>query len=92
VGTNVGALPWIGPKTRVVDHAGHDIDTAEAILAKVRSGAQASAGKPWLLGGGWTLAAFPGGAPTKEALDAVLVDRPAGLDAADGHWGFRHGE
>jgi hypothetical protein len=111
VGTNAGARPWIGPKTRVVDLAGrmvipsfqdahvhpisggiemgqcdlHDIDTADAILAKVRSCAHESTGKPWLLGGGWTLAAFPGGAPTKEALDAVVGDKPAYLDAADGH-------
>lgn len=63
----------------------HDLETAEEILAKVRSCAAEGAGHPWLVGGGWTLTAFPKGAPTKEALDAIVPDRPAVLDAADGH-------
>jgi predicted amidohydrolase YtcJ len=63
----------------------HDIDTADAILAKIHSCAQESAGKPWLLGGGWTFTAFAGGAPTKEALDAIVGDKPALLDNADEH-------
>ena len=63
----------------------HDLETADAILDKVRSCVKESAGKPWLVGGGWTLAAFPGGSPNKEALDAIVRDKPVYLDAADGH-------
>jgi predicted amidohydrolase YtcJ len=63
----------------------HDIDTAEEILAKVRTCATGSTSRPWIVGGGWTLTAFPKGAPTKEPLDAIVADRPVLLDAADGH-------
>ena len=40
---------------------------------------------PWILGGGWYMGAFPGGAPTKDALDRLLPDRPAYLQSRDGH-------
>lgn len=40
---------------------------------------------PWILGGGWFMGAFPGGAPPKEPLDRLLPDRPAFLDSRDGH-------
>jgi hypothetical protein len=63
----------------------NDLPTAEAILEKVRACAAESAGRPWLLGGGWAVTAFPAGSPTREALDAVVPDRPALLSAADGH-------
>lgn len=39
----------------------------------------------WITGGGWSMDVFPGGTPTKEALDAVLPDRPAFLPNRDGH-------
>jgi predicted amidohydrolase YtcJ len=41
--------------------------------------------EPWILGGGWSMDVFPGGNPPKEALDAVLADRPAYLTSRDGH-------
>ena len=31
---------------------------------------------PWITGGGWAMAAFPGGTPTAADLDAVVPDRP----------------
>ena len=34
----------------------------------------------WISGGGWSMDAFPGGIPTRQALDAVVPDRP-GLPA-----------
>lgn len=61
------------------------LETAEAILAKVRACAAERPGPGWLVGSGWELPAFPGGAPTRAALDAVVPDRPAYLEAADGH-------
>ncbi|MBM7503414.1 amidohydrolase [Agromyces aurantiacus] len=47
-----------------------------------------SAGHPdqqWVLGGGWSMSAFPGGTPTAAALDRVVPDRPAFLPNRDGH-------
>ena len=40
---------------------------------------------PWLLGGGWDMAQFPGGTPTRRALDSVTGDRPAYLVNRDHH-------
>lgn len=39
----------------------------------------------WILGGGWSMDAFPGGTPTREELDALVPDRPAFLVNRDGH-------
>jgi predicted amidohydrolase YtcJ len=41
--------------------------------------------EPWILGGGWSMAAFPGGTPRREDLDEVVSDRPAYLENRDGH-------
>src|SRR5215217_2867047 len=30
----------------------------------------------WILGGGWSMDAFPGGAPTRDVLDGLVPDRP----------------
>ncbi|WP_417563840.1 amidohydrolase [Microbacterium sp.] len=47
--------------------------------------AAAHPGDEWVLGGGWSMSAFPGGTPTAAALDAVVPDRPAFLPNRDGH-------
>jgi predicted amidohydrolase YtcJ len=39
----------------------------------------------WITGGGWAMAAFPGGIPTRHQLDAVVADRPVFLPNRDGH-------
>src|SRR5579872_7013642 len=39
----------------------------------------------WVLGGGWTMSAFPGGLPTAADLDAVTDGRPAFLPNRDHH-------
>ncbi|MBV9207611.1 MAG: amidohydrolase [Actinobacteria bacterium] len=39
----------------------------------------------WVLGGGWTLAAFPGGLPAAADLDTVTGGRPAFLPNRDHH-------
>lgn len=61
----------------------NNLETRERIVEKVRACAQE--GRPWVVGGGWALPAFPGGAPTRELLDSLAPDRPAYLSAADGH-------
>ncbi|WP_232664558.1 amidohydrolase [Pseudonocardia sp. TRM90224] len=39
----------------------------------------------WVLGGGWSMDAFPGGRPARDLLDAVVGDRPALLPNRDHH-------
>jgi predicted amidohydrolase YtcJ len=39
----------------------------------------------WVLGGGWSMPAFPGGTPTADDLDAVTGGRPAFLPNRDHH-------
>ena len=39
----------------------------------------------WIQGGGWAMAAFPGGLPTARALDDVVADRPVALVNRDHH-------
>jgi predicted amidohydrolase YtcJ len=39
----------------------------------------------WILGGGWSMAAFPDGRPTRHHADAVVSDRPFFLPNRDHH-------
>ncbi len=55
------------------------------IRARVAAWAAANPDAPRVLGISWTFGAVPGGAPTKEMLDAVVTDRPVYLDANDFH-------
>jgi predicted amidohydrolase YtcJ len=41
--------------------------------------------EPWIVGGGWSMADFPGGIPTAVDLDRVVPDRPIYLESRDGH-------
>jgi predicted amidohydrolase YtcJ len=63
----------------------HDLGTLDQYLGAIRDYADAHPDEPWILGGGWTMDAFPGGVPTRETLDAVLPDRPSFLPNRDGH-------
>jgi predicted amidohydrolase YtcJ len=45
----------------------------------------------WITGGGWSMDAFPGGIPTREALDAVVPGRPVFLPNRDGHGAWVNG-
>ncbi len=59
--------------------------TREDYLALVRAYAEAHPDVPWILGGGWAMAAFPGGTPTAADLDLVVPDRPVFLPNRDHH-------
>ena len=61
-----------------------DGSTREEYLALVREYAERYEG-PWIRGGGWAMAAFPGGTPSAEDLDAVVPDRPVFLPNRDHH-------
>ena len=60
-------------------------DTAEDHLAAVAAYAAANPDREWIVGDGWSMETFPGGIPRREALDAVVPDRPVFLTNRDGH-------
>jgi predicted amidohydrolase YtcJ len=59
-----------------------------ACLDRVRAWSIAHPEAPWVLGEGWTTAAFPGGIPRAGDLDTAVADRPVLLRSADrqGAW------
>lgn len=61
--------------------------TARECLDAVRAYADAHPDTPggWVLGGGWGMALFSGGTPTRDLLDAVVPDRPVFVINADHH-------
>jgi predicted amidohydrolase YtcJ len=56
-----------------------------AYLQHVRDHAAAHPGVDWIQGGGWAMAAFPGGLPTARELDEAVPDRPVALVNRDHH-------
>jgi predicted amidohydrolase YtcJ len=60
----------------------HSIEDYQRVIGEY---AAANPEVPWILGGGWSMDAFPGGTPTKELLDAVVADRPVMLPNRDHH-------
>lgn len=60
-------------------------DTREECLAVVRAYADEHPGRPWVGGGGWSMAAFGPAGPTAAELDTVVADRPVFLPNADHH-------
>jgi predicted amidohydrolase YtcJ len=61
-----------------------DGGTREEYLALVRDYAARYDGE-WITGGGWQMAAFPGGTPSAADLDTVVPDRPVFLPNRDHH-------
>lgn len=59
--------------------------TAEETLEAIGRYAAAHPELEWILGAGWSMDAFPGGTPTRQALDAVVQDRPVFLENRDHH-------
>jgi predicted amidohydrolase YtcJ len=57
----------------------------DTYLRLVRDYADRHPERAWILGGGWAMAAFPGGTPTAAELDAVVPDRPVFLPNRDHH-------
>lgn len=66
----------------------HGAVTTEESVAVVAAYAAAHPEAEWILGGGWSMEAFPGGTPTAALLDAVVPDRPVYLPNRDGHGGW----
>jgi predicted amidohydrolase YtcJ len=63
----------------------HELTSAKAVADSIRACAEAAPALPWVRGGGWQLPLFPDGNPSRAMLDAAVPDRPAALEAADGH-------
>jgi predicted amidohydrolase YtcJ len=59
--------------------------TASDYLSAISSYEQSRRDLEWISGAGWAMAAFPGGLPRRETLDAVVSDRPALFVNRDGH-------
>jgi predicted amidohydrolase YtcJ len=60
--------------------------SVEDVLKILRAYAEKHPGDGWVLGGGWNYAIFvPGGAPDRNALDTLFLNRPVFLKAYDGH-------
>lgn len=60
----------------------------EAVQKRIHDFAKANPKSPWVLGRGWVYGSFRGSLPTKEQLDAVVLDRPAYMECYDGHSGW----
>ncbi|RNI21315.1 amidohydrolase [Flexivirga caeni] len=63
----------------------HEQATAPEYLAAICEYARSHPAAPWIVGGGWSMDAFPGGVPHRSPLDAVVQDRPVFLPNRDGH-------
>jgi len=63
----------------------HDARGLDEYLRIIAAYAAANPDREWILGGGWSLADFPGGLPRREDLDRVVPDRPVFLPNRDGH-------
>ena len=58
----------------------------QAYLDAISACATRMPDREWISGGGWSVAAFaPGGIPNKDALDAIVPDRPMVFSSTDGH-------
>src|SRR6204780_3816161 len=62
--------------------------TRHECLAAVSDYCSALPERAWVLGGGWTMSAFPGGLPTAADLDGVTQRRPAFLPNRGHHSGW----
>jgi predicted amidohydrolase YtcJ len=63
----------------------NDVYTRADYVALVAAYARTHPDRAWILGGGWYMSAFPRGAPDRQTLDAVVLDRPVYLTSRDGH-------
>ncbi|NUR90081.1 MAG: amidohydrolase, partial [Nonomuraea sp.] len=63
----------------------HEAGSAAEALDVIAAYARAHPEEEWISGGGWSMEWFPGGTPSRAALDAVVSDRPVHLTNRDGH-------
>jgi len=63
----------------------HDARGREGVLEAIAEYARTHPDEPWIIGGGWYMADFPGGTPHRDDLDRIVPDRPVALTVRDGH-------
>jgi len=80
-GFNDAHLHFLAVKGLELDGA----ETLEEVRSRLSAYARAHPDEPWITGRGWGHAAFPGAAPNKTHLDAVVADRAVLLVDRDGH-------
>ncbi len=61
------------------------LTSLDAVLEAIRVYARAHPDAAWVRGAGWDLTIFPDGNSSKALLDRVVPDRPALIEASDGH-------
>jgi predicted amidohydrolase YtcJ len=76
--------PWHGGLARL-ECGLHDASSLDEYSHLIRTYADDHPDRPWILGSGWAMSAFPGGNPRREDLDAVVSDRPVALTSRDVH-------
>jgi predicted amidohydrolase YtcJ len=59
--------------------------TQDEYLEIIARYAAANPDREWITGAGWSMSSFPGGIPTRLALDRVVADRPVILQNRDHH-------
>jgi predicted amidohydrolase YtcJ len=67
-------------------------ETERDYLQIIGEYARANSDAEWILGGGWSMPAFPGGLPHRASLDPIVPDRPVFLPNRDHHsaWANSH--
>jgi predicted amidohydrolase YtcJ len=63
----------------------NEFDTPQEYVEKIAAYAAENPDLPWLVGGGWTITAFPNAIPHGSLINAVVPDRPVAISSADGH-------
>ena len=73
----------VHPISSGLDRMRCDLDEQRGLddyLAAIATYAMTHPDEPWIRGGGWSMADFPGGIPHRADLDRVVPDRPVFLD------------
>jgi predicted amidohydrolase YtcJ len=76
--------PFAGGMLAIVCNL-HETASAGDCLDEIGRYAAENPDREWVSGDGWSMDFFPGGNPQKDALDAVVSDRPVYLENRDGH-------
>ncbi|MBM3462942.1 MAG: amidohydrolase [Armatimonadetes bacterium] len=63
----------------------NNCSTPAEVYATIRKYAAAHPDAAWIIGSGWALPLFPQANPKAADLDRIVRDRPAFIEAADGH-------